>query len=288
MKLLGFRRKRTEITDQTADYSTGIPILIDQISKNPHQPRKNIDEVGIVTLADSIRIHGLLQPISIRPRDDEDDVDTEYVLIAGERRYLAMKMLGYKEIPCQILDISPREAAELAIIENIMRQDISLFELAEAYHTLLTDFNLTQEELAKRLSTSQSNIANKLRLLYYRPNERNIIEEYALTERHARAILRIKDEKLRFKTLLFVGEHKLTVKDTEEYVDKLLLPKDKRKPDKNRLSFTEALALMQSIIKKPLSKLEKRGIQASTEEITDDFCHRIIISIPLDRETETE
>lgn len=287
MKLLSKNKRSQATAELYPDPVMSTVLDVDMISQNPNQPRKSFDEVGLVTLADSIRQHGLLQPISVRRVDVNEEIDADYVIIAGERRYRAMQMLGMREIPCLVIDISAREAAELAIIENIMRKDLSMFELAEAFSVLLTEFELTQEELGKRLSTSQSNIANKLRLLRFSPKERFMIEEYQLTERHARSLIRIQDEELRFKVLLYACEHHLSLKATESYVERLLMPKKQEKSQKSSISCADALDLIQSVIKKPLSKLNRRGLQVTTEEFDDDTHIKVMITIPKDVSRET-
>ena len=279
MKKLAFRKKTSKEIEFHPEIAQTVLIPISEIGTNPYQPRRQFDEVDIVTLADSIRQHGLLQPITVRFADSEEDT-APYLIIAGERRFRAMQMLSFSEVPCLIVDISAREAAELAIIENIMRKDLTMFELAEAIRTLLDDYELTQEELGKRLSTSQSNIANKLRLLRFTEKERILISEYKLSERHARAILRIQNEKERLRCICYVGENKLTVNETEDYVDKLLLPKTKAKTNKTQVTHREACDLLQNSIQKPLLKLEKRGVAISSEQIEENDKIRIVITIP--------
>lgn len=287
MKKLAFCKNSTESDEKIKKISNTVLIPIEDIITNPHQPRQTFDQVEIVTLADSIRQHGLLQPISVRYADMDEELSAEYVLIAGERRLRAMKMLSYTEIPCQIIDITPKEAAELAIIENIMRKDLSMFEIASALSVLLTEFELTQEELGKRLSTSQSNIANKLRLLRYTEKERRLIEEYTLTERHARTIIRLPDETQRIRCIHYIGFHALSVKDAETYVDRLLLTKSKPIKDTHKLSHSEVYTMIRSTIDKPLSKIQKRGVSILSEELETDQNIQIIITIPKDTDCFT-
>ncbi len=287
MKKISFCKNNTDTDEKLRQISNTVLIPIDDITVNPNQPRQTFDQVEIVTLADSIRQHGLLQPISVRYADTDEDFGTTYVLVAGERRLRAMKMLSCPEIPCLIIDITPKEAAELAIIENIMRKDLTMFEIATALSTLLTEFNLTQEELGKRLSTSQSNIANKLRLLRYTDIERALIEEYALTERHARTILRITNETQRIRAIHYVGFHSLTVKETENYVDSLLLAKQKPAKRSQKLTHAEAYSMIHTTISKPLSKIAKRGVSVQSEEQETESEFRIIITIPKDTDCFT-
>ena len=169
-----------------------------------------------------------------------------------------------------------------------MRKDLSMFELAEALKMLIEEYHLTQDTLAKRLSTSQSNIANKLRLLRFTSKERLLLEEYHLTERHARALLRLHNEKTRVRCLVFVGEHHLSVKATEDYIDAILLPKSRAKTSDHSISGRDALDFVRGFLKKPLLRLGKKGVSVQSEEVEDDTSVKIIITIPKDREFDEE
>ncbi len=281
MKKFSVFQARSKFEEKNVNTNGEISYLsVADIHENPYQPRRSFDEVDLVSLADSIRQHGLLQPITVRFSDDAEGISKPYVLVAGERRLRAVKMLSRDQIPCLILDITAREAAELAIIENIMRKDLSMFELAIALKTLIEEYELTQDELAKRLSTSQSNIANKLRLLRYSDAERAMIAAYGLTERHARAVLRLNDPDLRRKALVYIGERHLSVKLAENYIDSLLLPKNKRKGNVEAHKLCELYAVLRKNLKKPLDKLIKRGVQVTSEEIHTENETKIIITIP--------
>ena len=161
-----------------------IEIDIDKIKANPYQPRTVFGD-DISELADSIKANGLIQPLTVKAEDDH------YVLIAGERRLRAMRSLGYLSAPCIILDVSDRNSAVLALVENIQRKDLQFFDEAEAIAKLLDFYGMTQEDAAIRLGKNQSTIANKLRLLKLSDELRSKIRTYGLTERHARALLRL-------------------------------------------------------------------------------------------------
>lgn len=199
------------------------------------------DDVDIVALADSIRQHGLISPITVRrksfssPEDDLHYAEETFEIIAGERRYLAMKMLGKESIPCIIIDADDAESAQVAIVENIMRKNLHMFEYAQAIDSLLKTYGLRQEELAVKMSTSQPNIANKLRLLRFSSTEREIILQSGLTERHARAVLRIKDDVKRLETLRLIAAEGMDLKETEAYVEEIVTKK-KDAPDKSALA----------------------------------------------------
>ncbi len=196
-------------------------IPITAISANPYQPRREFDDITLFSLANSIREHGLLQPLTVRRTVSSADA-AEYQLIAGERRLRAAASIGMTEVPCIILDADNRRTAELALIENLQRENLNMFEQAAAIAALIDIHAMTQEEIARTLSLSQSCIANKLRLLRLTTEEREIILCSHLTERHARAFLRLKDLDVRRKTVQTVSEQGLNVAHTEEYVDALL------------------------------------------------------------------
>ena len=196
-------------------------IKTDSIRPNRAQPRAEFDQNSIIRLADSIRRYGILQPLTIRTSDPDDIY--EYELIAGERRLRAAKMLGYLTVPCVIMEVNDEISAELAMIENLLREDLNMFEQAYGFKKLIDNYRLTQEEVARRLSMSQSAVANKLRLLRLSYEEQRLILESGLTERHARAVLRIDRPQRRLFALRHAAENKLTVQALEEFVENELL-----------------------------------------------------------------
>ena len=197
-----------------------VQIKTDEIRPNRSQPRAEFEQNAIIRLADSIRRYGILQPLSVRLSDPEDVY--RYELIAGERRLRAAKMLGYLTVPCVIMDVSEQTSAELAIIENLLREDLNMFEQAYGFKKLIENHHLTQEEVARRMSLSQSAVANKLRLLRLSYEEQRLILEMGLTERHARATLRIENTKKRLEAIRHISEQRLNVQDSEVYVESLL------------------------------------------------------------------
>ncbi len=293
-------RKFTRKNEQEPNKENNRVVLlpVDAICPNPAQPRRDFDEVAIVNLADSIRQHGLLQPITVRrafdsphlqenkPSDASEESAKEeppfwqeeaprYHLIAGERRLRAFRMLGKKEIPAIVVETTSLQSAELAIIENIMRKDLNMFEYALALSTLIDKYEITQEELAEKMSTSQSNIANKLRLLRFAPEEQQFLLRGGLSERHARALLRIADPAARQSAASFVVNHALNVKQTEQYIDKLLMPEEKstEDPAKKISSFCDALV-------RSLASINKTGIPARSTRFETDSEIKIVINIP--------
>ena len=204
--------------------STGRVCMIspDKLFPNPSQPRFIFEDEPLLRLADSIRRFGILQPLSVRPARNSEGFTEAYQIIAGERRWRAARILGLDYVPCLILDIDNKSSAELALIENIQREDLNIFEQAAAIASLIDIYGLTQEQAARQLSSSQAYIANKLRILKLTPKERTQIIKNKLTERHARALLRISDPETRLNVISHIAAKELNVCATERYIDSLL------------------------------------------------------------------
>lgn len=190
---------------------------IDAIQTNPFQPRKIFTKEALSELSESIREYGVLQPITVRKIQDDS-----YELIAGERRLRASRLAAMDYIPAIIYDFDDDDSAVIALIENLQRESLSFLEEAEAYYCLVMDHGITQERLAQKVGKSQSTIANKVRLLKLPPLVQKIIHDNNLTERHARALLRLPDEQLQLKALKAICDHHYTVQRTEEFVSDIL------------------------------------------------------------------
>lgn len=214
-------------------------IATEKIKPNQAQPRTEFNIAGITKLADSIRRYGLLQPLSVRKTHQNLRFGEEYELVAGERRLRACKMLGMKTVPCIIIDAEPERSAELALVENIIRENLNMFEEARAFSVLSTQYSLTQEEIAAKLSLSQSAVANKLRLLRLSKEEQELILSSGLTERHARALLRIPAPSIRRSALEYIICNKLNVSDSEAYITKLLGGEPKKATPKEPIIYTQ-------------------------------------------------
>lgn len=198
-----------------------------RICPNTSQPRQDFDSDAIVKLADSIRQYGILQPLTVRKIETEGEYD--YELIAGERRLRASKMLGLATVPCILVDVNDEVSAELALVENMLRENLGMFEQAAAFAKLNEKHGLTQEEIAKKMSLSQSAVANKMRLLKLLPEERKKISDANLTERHARAFLRISNSATRMSAISRVIKEKMNVSETEKYIAELLGAENEKK-----------------------------------------------------------
>ena len=258
-----------------------IYIPTDKITPNRSQPRNDFDQNSIVRLADSIRRYGLIQPLTVRLNGDR------YELIAGERRLRACKLLGYLQVPCVIRSANERVSAEIALIENLMRDNLNMFEQAKAFRRLITEFGLTQEQVAKSLSMSQSAVANKLRLLRLSNEEMAFILDNLLTERHARAILRIKDKTERRKILEHISQHKLNVSLSEQYIEKAITSSFELVP---RRSVTECdvIKKIEDILKRQFDKYDitqDRQNDESSQTTYRVFTIRIPEPMNVSRET---
>lgn len=194
-----------------------IYVQVDEIRANTYQPRKYFDEDALNELAQSIKQYGVIQPITVRK------VANMFEIVAGERRWRASKLAGLKKIPCAIVDITNTESAEIALLENLQREDLNFIEEAEAYFNLINDHNFTQEKLAEKMGKKQSTIANKLRLLKLSDEVRRTCLEAELTERHTRALLSLPTEELQKEVISEVVKEGLNVKKTEELINKILL-----------------------------------------------------------------
>ncbi len=189
---------------------------INRIEPNKNQPRKNFDEDALSELADSIKQFGVIEPLVVVKRKGF------YELIAGERRWRAARLAGLKEVPVVIKDYTDQEIVEIALIENIQREDLNPIEEAHAYERLIKEFNLKQDEVAERVSKSRTTITNSLRLLKLTEKVQQMLIDDMLTTGHVRALISIEDSTLQYETALYIFDKKLSVRETESYVKKVL------------------------------------------------------------------
>ncbi len=201
-------------------------IDIEAISPNPRQPRQQIDDEGLAELADSIRTHGLIQPVIVA----RSDGPVPYQLVTGERRWRAARLAGLRTIPAIVRDVSPRDALELALIENVQRADLTPIEEAQAYWYLIEEFGLTQAEVAQRVGKSRVAVANTLRLLQAAAPVRDALSAGQITEGHARALLGLAQAADQIAALGLVLEQGLSVRQTEELVRRWQRAPERRSP----------------------------------------------------------
>ena len=251
-------------------------IDIDQIRPNPFQPRRIIAEEKVEELAKSIQASGLIQPIVVRRARDG------YQLVVGERRYLACRKLGWKKISAAVKAIPDREMASIALIENLQRENLSLFEEANGYQNLMKNFGLTQETLSKKMGKSQSTIANKLRLLKLPKVVRDKIVKHNLTERHARALLRLESEDEQLLMIEEICMKGLNVNQTEKRIEKINEERTNKKRANNKKTVVRDMRIFLNTIRDAVSMIEDSGLYPEVEEkIENDF---IEITIRLSKE----
>lgn len=205
----------------------GLYISINKIKSDSDQPRKAFDSEKIVELAESIKTHGIIQPLILR-KESED----QYIIVAGERRWRAAKMAAIQEVPAIVMDLSDKDTLEISLIENIQRQDLNSIEEANAYKRLLNEFELTQDELSKRLGKSRTAITNTMRLLNLSEDVQQYLIEGVISEGHGRVLLGIEDEKLQYEIAQKVIDDKISVRELESVVRNLKKSKDDNKKKK--------------------------------------------------------
>ena len=242
-------------------------IAVDRVRPNPYQPRKVFTQSALEELAHSIAEHGLMQPITVRI------IGNSYELIAGERRLKASKLAGLTEIPAVIVEVTNKNSAVLALIENLQRENLNFLE---------------QQELAKTLGKNQSTIANKLRILKLSPAIKKKLVEYNLTERHARALLKLPTEELQMEVLEKVGKQELNVKKTEQLIEQVLvnLTQEKVEEKKNNQkfrAFVRDIRLFTNTITQAVDMIQQSGIDAKYTMKQEDDGYEIRIKIPMNK-----
>ena len=243
-----------------------VEVNVASIHPIPYQPRATFDEESIAELAQSIQQVGLLQPLLVRKVDDG------YELVAGERRLRAVTSLGMEKVACIVQqDIEDESSAMMALIENLQREDLHYLEEAQCYQKLLETYGLTQEELANRLGKSQSSIANKLRLLKLSDEVKAAMTEKRLSERHARALLKLTDDKQRLDAVERIAEKGLSVKETEQMVEKTLNKaydekQDGAKPRPKLMRIVRDYRLFMNTINQAVNQLRESGMTVEVEQ----------------------
>lgn len=273
--------KGVSILIESSDQRIISYIPIEMIRPNPYQPRKFISQASLEELSESIKNYGVIQPITLRRITNDS-----YELVSGERRLRASQMAGLKEVPAIVVDIIDEDSAILALLENLQREDLNFLEEAEGYYNLIQDHNLTQDELARRLSKSQSTIANKLRLLKLPDKVRDLIVKNNLTERHARALLKLPDEESQLILLDQVIKKGLNVKQTEAIIDKYIndLNTDNDPKETHKQYVKKALKDLRIYIntfKQAVELMNKSGIQASLEQHESEDFIEFVVKVPI-------
>ncbi len=262
------------ITEQGFEEIKQIPI--DQINPSPYQPRTVFDDDKIDELCQTIKTHGIIQPIVVRLA-----LDNKYEIIAGERRWRAVKKLGMETISAIVKEYNDAQTASISLIENLQREGLTAIEEAIAYQKLIEIYNLTQESLAQRLGKNQSTIANKIRLLNLPQSIQDELLKRKITERHARALLAIHDQNTQEKLLNEIVEKDLNVKQTENRV-KQLLNKDmtEKRPKPRIFAFSRDTRIAMNTIRQSIDMVLETGLQIETIENDSDDYYEITIKIP--------
>lgn len=249
-------------------------ILLGRIRPNPQQPRRSFDEEGLAELAASIRSCGILQPLTVRRAGDG------YELVAGERRLRAARIAGLREVPCLVAQVGEEDSALLALMENLQRRDLDCWEEAQAIARLISRYGLSQEEAARRLGRAQPTVANKLRLLRLPEDVRALLRENGLTERHARALLRLQDPEVQRRAAGDMVRRGMNVAQAEAYVEKLL-QSDQVTPPRGRSTYIiKDVRLFLNSVDRGLHLMRQAGVDAGWNRQDTDREILLTIRIP--------
>ena len=249
-------------------------LSVDRIHPNPNQPRRFFDQASMDELCRSIRQHGILQPLTVRRSE------RGFELIAGERRLRAARQAGLREVPCLLARSDEEESSLLALIENLQRRDLHWYEEASAIMKLIAAYGLSQEQAAEKLGKSQSAVANKLRLLRLSPECVALLRENNLSERHARALLRLTDDEARLAALRTVVRRGLNVAQTEEYIDALLTEAAVTPPAARTAYVIKDVRIFLNSIRRQLGVMQRAGVDARVERADSESEICVTIRIP--------
>lgn len=274
MNPLKFFIQAAEDDDEPAELAKVVDIPVGLISPNPDQPRKRFAPDALTCLAKSISQDGVIQPLTVR-RSGEG-----YVLVSGERRLRAARLAGCRSVPCVVVKITDKRSAVVALVENLQRADLDCFEEAEAIRLLMTEYSMPRDEIALRLGLAQSTISNKLRLLRLTPSQRKLICENALTERHARALLRLPDAAQINEALAQTVSEHLTVAQTEKLIDRMLTEEKQRRSYKKRAAVLGDVKLFTNTVDKAVRVMKLAGIDAKFSRTEHDGVIEFLITVP--------
>ncbi|TKD67655.1 nucleoid occlusion protein [Pseudalkalibacillus hwajinpoensis] len=270
-RLFGLNDEKNETME--AEQEEVKQLLVEEIIPNRFQPRTVFIDERIAELSQTIKTHGIIQPIVVRERDGK------YEIIAGERRWRAVKKLGWERIPAIIKEFNDSQTASIALIENLQREELTAVEEAMAYAQLIELHDLTQESLAQRLGKGQSTIANKLRLLKLPEPVQQALLQKQITERHARALIPLKNPENQVKLLAEVLERQWNVKQTEERVVRML-EGTAPKPKPRKKSVSKDMRLAVNTIRQSLDMVTETGLLIDTDEEDHDEYYQFTIRIP--------
>lgn len=265
-------------------------VAVEDIVPSPMQPRQYFSPEGLEELSRSIAEHGVLQPLSVRAKGER------FELIAGERRLRAAKMAGLHEVPCLVMDVDMEKSGLIALVENIQRRDLDFIEEAEGIHQLIRLFGLSQEQAARSLGKSQSAVANKLRLLRLPEDVLQRLRAEGLSERHARALLRLPDAESQRRALDFIVDQRMNVAAAEEYIERLCAapapvlpetppapepePEEEPKPRRRSIFLMKDVRLFLNTLDRSLGMMRSGGIDAALERSENDSELTLTVRIP--------
>lgn len=262
-------------SSRTAEGEEVIMVPLEHIKTNPYQPRKYFSKKKIEELAQSLKTYGLLQPIILRKEKDG------YYIVAGERRFIAAKRLGWWEIPALVRTYNDSSMAAIALIENLQREDLNFLEEASGYKRLIDEFGLTQEVLAQRLGKSQSTIANKLRLLKLPEPVKNMLQEGKLSERHARSLLRLPSEEEQLEVVQEILKDELNVRETDLIIDRMLKKNNKKQRSSGgKRVVIRDLRIFVNTIRQAVSAIKKAGLTPDVVERDEGDYWVVTIKLP--------
>ena len=248
-------------------------VLVEQIHANRQQPRKHFEEEQLAELRDSICQFGILQPLILRRADDGT-----YMILAGERRFRAAVMAGLSRVPALVREASEEEAGMIALVENIQRENLGYIEEAKAYQALMEAYQIPQQELARRLGKNQSTISNKIRILNLPEDIQRLLVEHRLTERHARALLKLDDDDMRRQVIEKVIRHQFNVRQTEKLVEECLMRREKMEREKNKV-MRISCKLYINTLKKAFNEMNllSKGATFRQEDTGESYVVKITI-----------
>lgn len=256
-----------------------VEISVNDIVPNPHQPRRYFENSELQQLAESIKQDGILQPLTVRKTEDG------YELVSGERRLRASKLIGLAVVPCIIIAVTERNSALLALVENVQREDLTFFDEALAISQLIEFYGMTQEDAAIRLGMAQSTVANKIRLLKLSNPERDAISAAGLTERHARAMLKLKDKDVEFRVTVIdkIKRFNMNVDRTENYIEEILKADTEKESYRKRAVVLRDVKLFMNTINKAVQTMQMAGVPANAKKTQNDEFIEYHIRIPVEK-----
>lgn len=268
---------QTETVMEQSQRESILDLSIADIQPNPFQPRVYFDPAQLEELSSSIQEYGVLQPVIVRL------VDGKYQLVSGERRFRASILAGKQTIPALVRQLADREVAEMALIENLQREDLNYFEEAEGYARLIQEFQITQEEVARKMGKSQPTIANKLRLLHISERVRREISVDVITERHVRSLLKLKNEELQLEALNRIYKNNLNVRQTDDLIETMLITEEKNMREQKKKKMVKAIKDMKifvNTIKGTVKTIQDAGLPAEISESENDDYLEVVIRLP--------